>query len=56
MQLRDWSAAQTSKQFVLHPNSVRDWLKQLRTAGPSSHTFTAPVWNHIHDAVQWTVH
>ena len=29
MRLRDWSAAQTSRRFVLHPNTVLGWLKQL---------------------------
>ncbi len=56
IRLRDWSAAETARRFVLHPNSVRNWLKQLRKAGKSSHLFTGPVWNRIHDAVRWTVH
>ena len=56
MRLREWSAAETARRFVLHPNSVRQWLKQLRTAGTSSHLFTGPVWNRVHDAVRWTVH
>ncbi len=56
MRLREWSAAETARRFVLHPNSVRHWLKQLRTTGKSSHLFTGPVWNRIHDAVRWTVH
>ncbi|MDP6720164.1 MAG: hypothetical protein QGF59_16000, partial [Pirellulaceae bacterium] len=56
MQLRDWSAAETARRFVLHPNSVRHWLKHLRTTGTSGHLFTGPVWNRIHDVVRWTVH
>ena len=42
MRLREWSAAETARRFVLHPNSVRHWLKQLRTVGKSSHLFTGP--------------
>ncbi len=56
MRLWEWSAAETARRFVLHPNSVRHWLRQLRTAGTSSHLFTGPVWNRIHNAVRWTVH
>ena len=56
MRLREWSAAETARRFVLHPNTVRGWFKQLQTAGKSSHLFTGPVWNRIHDAVRWTVH
>ena len=56
MRLREWSAAEAARRFVLHPNSVRGWMKQLRTAGKSSHLFTGPVWNRIHDAIRWTVH
>ena len=56
MRLRQWSADDAATRFVLHPNTIRGWLKQLRTDGPSSHLFTGPVWNRIHDAVRWTVH
>ena len=56
MRLRDWSAAEAARRFALHPNTVRSWSKQLRTAGTSGHLFTGPAWNRIHDAVRWTVH
>ena len=56
MRLRHWSATETARRFVLHPNTIRGWLKQLRTHGESSHLFSGPVWNRLHDAVRWTVH
>ncbi len=56
MRLRDWSTAQTARRFVLHPNTVRGWVKQLQSDGESSRLFTGPVWNRIHDSVRWTVH
>ena len=56
MRLRDWSAAQTARRFVLHPNTVRGWVKQLQSDDESSRLLTSPVWNRIDDAVRWTVH
>ena len=56
MRLRHWSATETARRFVLHPNTVRGRLKQLRTHGESSRLFTGPIWNRLHDAVRWTVH
>ena len=54
MRLRDWSAVETARRFVLHPNTILDRLKQLHTHGTSSRLFTGPGWNRIHDAVRWT--
>ena len=56
MRLRQWSADDAATRFVLHPNTIRCWLKQLQTHGESSRLFAGPVWNRIHDAVRWTVH
>ncbi len=56
IRLRDWSAAEAARRFVLHPNTVRGWMKHLQTHGASSVLFTGPAWNRIHDAVRWTVH
>jgi len=56
MRLREWSATKTATRFALHPNTVRSWIRQLRTAGKSGHLFTSPVCNRLHDAVRWTVH
>ena len=56
MRLREWSAAKAATRFALHPNTVRNWIKQLRTTGESGRLFTGPVWNRLHDAVRWTVH
>ena len=56
MRLRDWSAAKTAQRFVLDPNSVRGWLKALQQESDTSHLFTCPVWNRIHDAVRCTIH
>ena len=56
MRVRRWSAEDAASRFVLHPNTVRSWLKQLQTHGESSRLFTGPVWNRVHDAVRWTVH
>ena len=56
MRLRQWSVEDTASRFVLHPNTVRSWLKQLQAHGESSRLFAEPVWNRLHDAVRWTVH
>ena len=50
MRLRHWSATETARRFVLHPNTIHGWLKQLRNDGPSSRLFTKPVWNRLHIA------
>jgi len=56
MRLRQWSAEDAARRFVLHPNAIRSWLKQLQTHGESSRLFADPVWNRLPDAVRWTVH
>jgi hypothetical protein len=56
LRLRQWSADDAATRFVLRPNTVRSWTKQLRTHGEASRSFADPVWNRIHDAVRWTVH
>ena len=56
MRLRHWAAAEAARRFVLHPNTIRGWLKELQTNGASSGLFAGPVWNRIHDSVRWTVH
>jgi transposase-like protein len=55
IRLRGWTVAQAAQRFVLHPNTIRAWLKAIESEGDSARLFTAPAWNRIHDAVRWTV-
>jgi transposase len=54
MRLRGWTVAQVATRFVLHPNTVRAWLRALENEGDAAKLFTAPVWNRLHDAIRWT--
>ncbi len=56
MRLRNWTVTQAAERFVIHPNTVRSWLKELQSSEESSRLFTGIIWNRIHDAVRWTVH
>jgi transposase-like protein len=53
MRLRDWSAVQTAREFILHPNTIRAWIKELHDKGSASPLFTATAWNRIDDAIRW---
>ena len=56
MRLRGWSAKQAADRFVLHPNTVRSWIKALKNKKRGNRLFGAPPWNKYHEAVRWLVH
>ncbi|MCC6679477.1 MAG: DDE-type integrase/transposase/recombinase [Phycisphaeraceae bacterium] len=56
MRLRDWSVAIVAKRFVLHPNTVRAWIKAVEGRGNDRLLTPAIVWNRIDDVVRWAVH
>ena len=56
MRLRGWSAKQAADRFVLHPNTVRSWVKALKNKKRGNRLFGSPPWNKYHKAVRWLVH
>ncbi len=54
--LRDWNIHKTAKRFVLHPNTLRSWIKAAEGRGNSRLFTGAIVWNKIDDAVRWASH
>jgi len=56
MRLRGWSIARAAEHFVVHPNTIRSWIKALEGNGTASLLSGAVVWNRIDDAVRWAIH
>ena len=56
MRLRGWNAKDTARRFVLHPNTVRSWIKVAEGRQTSSSLLGRLPWNKIDDAVRWAVH
>ncbi len=56
MRLRNWSTTLVAKRFILHPNTVRDWIKAVDGRRDPSGLLGRPRWNRIDDAVRWAVH
>ena len=56
MRQRGWSITIVSKRFVLHPQSIRKWVRTMENGGPSGALFPKVRWNRIDDAVRWAVH
>ena len=56
MRLRDWNAVQIAKRFVLHANTVRDWIKAIDGRRDPSSLLGRPRWNRIDDVVRWAIH
>ncbi len=55
MRLRRWSIETTAVRFVVHPNTLRGWIKEMNTSGKGSRLFSAPI-NRISEAGRWMVH
>ncbi len=53
MRLRDWNVKTTAGRFVLHPNTLRAWIKAVEGKGRPSLLDGAVVWNRMDDAVRW---
>ncbi len=54
--LRGWGIQRTAERFVIHPNTVRLWIKAVEGHGNSRLLARVIVWNRLDDAVRWTVH
>ena len=54
--MRAWSIRKTAHRFVLHPNTVRSWIKAAEGRGNVRLFSDAIVWNRTDDLVRWTVH
>ncbi len=52
MRLRGWNATQAANRFVLHPNTVRAWIREAQDGG--ERRLSVP-WNRYHDAVRWVI-
>ncbi len=56
MRLRGWSAKQSANRFVIHPNTIRSWIKALKNKGRGNRLLGQPPWNKYHEGVRWLVH
>jgi len=56
MKLRGWSVKETSQRFVVHPNTIRNWLHSVEDKVRARHVLGAPPWNRLHDGVRRLVH
>ncbi|MHB1158507.1 MAG: transposase [Phycisphaerales bacterium] len=56
MRLEEWNVAVIAKRFVLHPNTVREWIKAVEGRGNTRLLSSAVVWNRIDDLVRWATH
>jgi len=56
MRLRGLSVEQAAERYVLHPNTIRGWIKQFRTGRDVGAFFGKAPFNKIDDAARWLVH
>jgi transposase len=56
MRQRNWSAAVAAKRFVVHPNTIRKWIRAIDGREGSQSLLPQISWNRIDDAVRWAVH
>ncbi len=56
MRLRGLSVEQAAERYVLHPNTIRGWIRQFRTGRNIGAFFGKAPLNKINDAVRWLVH
>lgn len=52
--LRGWNIAKTARRFVVHPNTIRSWIKAIEGRGNVGLFQDAIRWNRIDDLVRWT--
>lgn len=56
MRLRGWSAKLAADRFVIHPNTIRSWIKALKNKHRGNRLLGQPPWNKYHEGVRWLVH
>ena len=56
MRQRGWSIAIVAKRFILHPQSIRKWIRTMENGDQSGSLFPKIRWNRIDDAVRWAAH
>jgi transposase InsO family protein len=56
MRLRGLSIDQAAERYVLHPNTIRGWIRQFRTGRDVGAFFGKAPFNKISDAARWLVH
>ena len=56
MRLRGLSPEQAAERYVLHPNTIRGWIKQFRRGRDVGAFFGNAPFNKIGDAARWLVH
>ncbi|MFH1024302.1 MAG: DDE-type integrase/transposase/recombinase [Planctomycetota bacterium] len=54
--LRGWSQRETSRQFVLHPNTIWAWNRAWRYRKNIGLFFGSVPWNKMADGVRWLTH
>ncbi len=54
--MRGWNIRRTAERFVIHPNTLRLWIKAAEERNNSQLLAGTIVWNKLDDAVSWTVH
>ncbi len=55
MKLRGWNIPETAERFVLHPNTIGSWPKEVES-GAAGRLLGDVTWNRIDDGVRWVVH
>jgi transposase InsO family protein len=56
IRLRGLSVEQAARRFVLHPNTIRDWIKRFQTHPEVKGFFGKAPFHRIAAAVRWLVH
>lgn len=56
MRLRGWSAKRAADRFIIHPNTIRSWIKALKNKHRGNRLLGQPPWNKYHEGVRWLVH
>ncbi len=56
MRLRGLSVEKVAGFFVLHPNTIREWLRRFQTRRDIGRFFGSAPFNKLGDAARWVVH
>lgn len=56
MRLRGWNVKTAAAHFVVHENTIRNWICVIVGSRGSNTLFNDVPWNRIDDAIRWLVH